>query len=139
MELPEKLLRLGIKRGSILLSNSFEDIDHAKFFAVIGVYQDMLAGFFFINSNIHPIIMSKPVLLEMQFLLLKENYSFLRYNSFLGANEIQVRTIDRLVNSMKNRQTSIVGELTESDLNNVLDACRRSDLFSEKEKRQFFY
>ena len=30
MELPIELLRQGIHRGSILLSDSFEDIDHAK-------------------------------------------------------------------------------------------------------------
>lgn len=60
MELPIILLQQGIQRGSILLSDSFEDIDHAKFFAVIGVYEDCIAGFFFINSRIHPIIESKP-------------------------------------------------------------------------------
>lgn len=31
MELPLSLLQMGIQRGSILLSDSFEDIDHAKF------------------------------------------------------------------------------------------------------------
>lgn len=30
MELPIDLLRQGIRRGLILLSDSFEDIDHAK-------------------------------------------------------------------------------------------------------------
>lgn len=139
MELPLELLKLGVKRGSILLSDSFEDIDHAKFFAIIGISNNELAGFFFINSRIHPIIMSKSKLLEMQFLLRKEDYKFLRYDSYLGANEVQVRSINRLATSMKNGQTSIVGELTEDDLNTVLNTCRNSDLFSENEKRQFFY
>ena len=139
MELPLNLLKLGVNRGSILLSDSFEDIDHAKFFAVIGISQDKLAGFFFINSRIHPIIMSKSKLLEMQFLLRKEDYKFLSYDSFLGANEVQVRTLDKIVTSMQNGQTSIVGELTKDDLEKVLEACRNSDLFSENEKSQFFY
>lgn len=139
MELPATLLRQGIQRGTILLSDSFEDIDHAKFFAVVGVYDDYIAGFFFINSRIHPIVQSKPSHFAMQYLLRKNDYPFLRYDSFLGANELQTRPVDTLAESMKNGHTSIVGQLTDEDLTAVLDACRNSDLFSAKEKKQYFY
>ena len=139
MDLPLELLQSGIERGSILLSDSFEDIDHAKFFAVIGIYKNLIAGFFFINSRIHPIISSKPELFAMQYQLRRKDYDFLRYDSFLGANELQTRSISSLANSMKDGQTYIVGKLTEYDLNSVLDACRTCDLFSPKEKMQFFY
>lgn len=139
MDLPLELLQSGIERGTILLSDSFEDIDHAKFFAVIGVYKDSIAGFFFINSRIHPIISSKPGLFAMQYKLHRKDYDFLRYDSFLGANEFQTRLVSSLAKSMKDGQTSIVGKLTEYDLNSVLEACRNCDLFSPKEKRQFFY
>ncbi len=139
MELPVELLRCGIQRGSILLSDCFEDIDHAKFFAVIGVYDDCIAGFFFINSRIHPIVQSKPDHFAMQYLLRKKDYPFLHYDSFLGANEIQTRPVSVFASSIKNGQTSIVGHLTDEDLTAVLEACRESDLFSAKEKRNFFY
>lgn len=139
MDLPPQLLQMGIERGSILLSDSFEDIDHAKFFAIIGICDDVIAGFFFINSRIHPIIMSKPALFAMQYQLRKKDYNFLRYDSFLGANEIQTRPVAALVKSMQSGQTTIVGHLTDEDLDAVLEACRQSDLFSAKEKRQFFY
>lgn len=139
MELPIILLQQGIQRGSILLSDSFEDIDHAKFFAVIGVYEDCIAGFFFINSRIHPIIESKPEHFAMQYQLRKKDYHFLRYDSFLSANELQTRPISALVKSMQDGRTSIVGQLTDEDLIAVLDACRNCDLFSAKEKRQYFY
>lgn len=66
MDLPVQLLQQTIDRGSILLSDCFEDIDHSKFFVIIGVYEGMIAGFFFINSRIHPIIMSKQEQLAMQ-------------------------------------------------------------------------
>lgn len=138
MDLPEALLRRGIQRGSILLSDSFKDIDHAKFFAVIGVYDDCIAGFFFINSRIHPIVESKPAHFAMQYLLRKNDYPFLRYDSFLGANELQTRPISLLTRSMQDGQTSIVGQLTEEDLTTVLEACRNSELFSPKEKRKYF-
>ena len=139
MALPVELLRCGIQRGSILLSDCFEDIDHAKFFAVIGVYDDCIAGFFFINSRIHPIVQSKPDHFAMQYLLRKKDYPFLHYDSFLGANEIQTRSVSVFAASIKNGQTSIVGHLTDEDLTAVLEACRESDLFSAKEKRNFFY
>lgn len=139
MDLPLVLLNQTIKRGTILLSDSFTDIDHAKFFVIVGVFEDRIAGFFFINSRIHPIIFSKPAQLEMQFLLRKEDYDFLRYDSYLGANEIIVREVSILSQSMKNGQTQIVGQLLEKDLLPVLEACRKSDLFTPKEKRQFFY
>ena len=139
MELPVELLQQGVRRGSILLSDSFEAIDHAKFFAVMGVYEDKIAGFFFINSRIHPIIQNKPEQFAMQYLLRKRDYDFLRYDSFLGANELLTRSVSDITKTIQNGQTSLVGQLTDEDLNTVLDACRQSKLFSAKEKRQFFY
>lgn len=139
MELPVELLQQGVRRGSILLSDSFEDIDHAKFFAVMGVYEDKIAGFFFINSRIHSIIQNKPEQFAMQYLLRKRDYDFLRYDSFLGANELLTRSVSDITKTIQNGQTSLVGQLTDEDLNTVLDACRQSKLFSAKEKRQFFY
>lgn len=139
MELPPILLQQGISRGSILLSDSFEDIDHAKYFAVMGVYEDRIAGFFFINSRIHPILESKPEAFAMQYPLRKKDYDFLRYDSFLGADDLMTRPVANLVKSMQNGQTSIVGRLTDEDLTAVLQACRDCDLFDEEEKEQFFY
>ena len=139
MDLPIQLLQQGIRRGSVLLSESFEDINHAKFFAVIGFYEDIIAGFFFINSRIHPILQAKPEQFAMQYQLRKKDYDFLRYDSFLGANELLTRSVSDLVNTMQIGQTSIVGQLTNEDLTTILEACRASKLFSPKEKKQFFY
>lgn len=75
----------------------------------------------------------------MQCQLRKKDYDFLRYDSFLGANELQTRPVSVLAESMKNGQTSIIGRLTDEDLSAVLEACRNSDLFTAKQKRQFFY
>lgn len=139
MDLPPQLIQHSIQRGTILLSDSFEDIDHAKFFVIVGVNEDMIAGFFFINSRIHPILMRKPAQLAMQCQLRKSHYQFLNYDSFLAANELLTRPVSILAESIKKGQTRIVGFLTDEDLSAVLDACRNSDLFSPKQKRQFFY
>ena len=122
-----------------MLSDCFEDIDHAKFFAIIGVHEGLIAGFFFINSRIHPIIANKPEQLAMQYQPRKFNYDFLRYDSFLGANELQTRPVSVLAESIQRGQTSIIGRLTDEDLSAVLEVCRKSDLFTAKQKRHFFY
>lgn len=53
MELPVNLVSTLIERGQILHSDIFDDIDHPKFFVVIGVSDKEVAGFFYINSNIN--------------------------------------------------------------------------------------
>lgn len=75
----------------------------------------------------------------MQYSLRKKDYAFLKYDSFLGANELQTRPVSTLILSMQNGQTSVVGKLTDEDMGTVLEACRKSKLFTTKEKKRFFY
>ena len=63
MDLPITAITQSIKRGDILLSD-FDGIDHQKFFVVMGVSEDAICGFFFINSNIHRAIFNKQELLS---------------------------------------------------------------------------
>lgn len=65
MEIPDFLIESKIDRGTILHSTMFEDIDHGKFFVIIGVNAEYVAGFFFINSNINKYIMGKQEQLAM--------------------------------------------------------------------------
>lgn len=139
MELPLSLQAGYIQRGSILHSDIFEDINHGKFFAVMGVSNDMVSGFFFINSRIHPSIEKRPAQFAMQYLLHKCDYDFLRYDSFLCATALVKLPVSRLAETIASGQTSYVGQLTASDLDAVLEACRNSDLFKPSEKRNFFY
>ena len=139
MELPHSLHKHFIERGSILHSEIFEDIDHGKFFAVMGVSEDMLVGFFFINSRIHPAIQKRPAQFAMQYLLRKIHYDFLKYDSFLSATAIIKLPINRLSETIAGGQTTYVGKLTEEDLTAILEACRESDLFRPSDKRKFFY
>lgn len=66
MEIPVTAIADSIKRGDILLSE-FDGIDHRKFFVVMGVSEDKICGFFFINSNIHPAIFNKQEQLNLQY------------------------------------------------------------------------
>lgn len=136
---PELIVTHYIKRGAILHSTMFDYIDHGKFFVIIGISKDTVAGFFFINSNIHHYIIGKESLLEMQFLLSPSDYTFLTHESFLSATNIIQRPLSVIAESIQKGDTVYIGELSEEHLSEVLRMARGSKLFSKKEKKQFLY
>lgn len=139
MELPLELTENLIERGSILHSDIFADIDHGKFFVIIGVDKDFIAGFFFINSNINRAIWNKNEQLAMQYPLKRGDYDFLRYDSFLNATNIITRSRKELSESIREGRTSVIGHLKQEHLEDVLDMVRNSKLFNKIEKSRFFY
>lgn len=140
MDIPVEILaENGIKRGVILHSNIFDDIDHGKFFVVVGVTKDYIAGYFFINSNIHKYIQSKPEQLDMQYIMKHNDYDFLRYDSFLSAVKVNEISCERLAISMQNGITRIVGQMKKEHLDDLLEKARSSKLFSKKIKEMYFY
>jgi hypothetical protein len=138
MDIPVSVHKNYIKRGAILHSDIFNEIDHGKFFAIIGVSNNIVAGFFFINSRINPTIMKRQELLDLQFLLRQDDYDFLKYDSYLSATVIQKLSVEELAKSISNGRTNYVGNLTEPDLMHILEVCRVSRLFKESEKREYF-
>lgn len=139
MDLPTALLSHHIDRGTILHSNMFEEIGHGKFFVIIGVTKEYVAGFFFINSEIHPSIMNKSEQFAMQYPLKCKDYPFLKYDSFLCATNIIKRSISHLTSSIEKGDTSFIGNMIEEHINDVLEKARQSRLFSKKDKEMFFY
>lgn len=139
MQLPESLYNTVIKRGQILHSENFVDIGHGKFFVIIGITDDSIVGFFFINSNVNKYLFNKPELLAMQYPMRKEDYGFLRYDSFLCATKILKLNKQNIVSGLQNGTVQIISQLIQEHLNDVLTMVRNSDLFKEREKRQFFY
>lgn len=139
MDLPLELAENLIERGVILHSDIFQDIDHGKFFVVIGVDEDFVAGFFFINSNINRAIWNKQEQLAMQYPMRKADYDFLRYDSFLCATNIITRSRKELSESIQENRSSLVGHMKQEHLDDVLEMVRNSKLFSNIEKQRFFY
>lgn len=137
MNVPETLLAEQVDRGTILLSNIFDDIDHSKFFVIIGVSETHVAGFFFINSNINRYIMGKPEQLAMQYQMRKADYPFLKYDSFLSATAIRKIPKTKLAETISDGRTKFVGVMKEQHIDEILEAARNSILFSKAEKRQF--
>lgn len=137
MELPQKLTESVIRRGTILHSTLFDNIDHGKFFVVIGVSQNRVVGFFFINSNIHPALRNRPEQLAMQYPMRRKDYPFLRYDSFLCATGFIKRPLKDLAQSLADSTSKVVGTMRESHMEELLQSVRRSRLFTPKDLRDF--
>lgn len=138
MEIPVTAVVDSIKRGDILLSE-FDGIDHRKFFVIMGVSEDMICGFFFINSNIHPAILNKQELLNLQYPLLHRDYEFLKYDSFLCASNVIERRVVDISTGILNRTTQVIGRMKEEHIQDVLMMVRASNVISERHKIRYFY
>ena len=139
MDIPTSLLEQRIDRGAILHSTMFENIDHGKFFVIIGISPEFVAGFFFINSNINKYIESKPKQFAMQYPMRKADYGFLRYDSFLSATNIEKIPRARLADTIASGITTFVGTMKEQHIKELLEKARTSELFSKVQTREFLY
>ena len=139
MEVPSSLIESQIDRGTILHSTMFENIDHGKFFVIIGVNEEYIAGFFFINSNINIYINGKQEQLNMQYPLRKADYDFLKYDSFLSATNIEKIPRPKIVDTISTGITEIIGAMKQEHIDELLEKARESILFSPKQIKQFFY
>ena len=138
MEVPVGAIANSIGRGDILLSE-FDGIDHRKFFVVMGVSEEKVCGFFFINSNIHPAIFNKQEQLELQYPLRSRDYSFLKYDSFLCASSVIERSVADISDGIRNQTTMVIGRMKDEHINDVVEMVRASKVISERHKRLYFY
>lgn len=139
MELPSELVKILVERGQILYSNIFANIDHPKFFVVVGVAEDEVAGFFYINSRINTNVNTKEEQLRLQFPISKDDYEFLSHDSYISATNVVTLPRDVIVRSMQSGQTLIKGKLLDNHMNDILNKVRSSRLFSKITKDRFFY
>lgn len=139
MEIPATIIERNICRGAILHSDIFEEIDHGKFFVVMGVTDEHIAGFFFINSNINRSLYNKQEQFAMQYPLKCADYEFLRHDSFLCASSLIKRHKNYILQSIEFGETKFIGNLKEEHLNDVLEMARQSKLYSKVDKTLFFY
>ena len=138
MVVPVGAIANSIGRGDILLSE-FDGIDHRKFFVVMGVSEEKVCGFFFINSNIHPAIFNKQEQLELQYPLMSRDYSFLKYDSFLCASSVIERSVADIFDGIRNQTTMVIGRMKDEHINDVVEMVRASKVISERHKRLYFY
>ena len=66
------------------------------------------------------------------------DYSFLSHSSFIGCASLQEWAYDDLHESIRRKQTTLVGELRDSHLEDILEQVRHSEVFSEEEIESYF-
>ncbi len=114
MEIPNSLLEQQIDRGTILHSTMFEN-----------------------NVNIH--IEDKQEQLDMQYPLRKSDYNFLHHDSFLSATKIEKIKRSRLIETINDGITEIIGNIRKEHMDELLERARESILFSKQQIKQFLY
>jgi hypothetical protein len=138
MELNASAYSAMIKRGVVLLS-SFEDIDHKKFFVVIGEGENDVVGFFFINSNINRYIGKIEKFRNMQMHIKHSTYPyFLTHDSFIGGHKLMKIPKSTLARQIQSGEAQYRGELTPEDLERLLDNLRSSSIYPATYKKTFF-
>ena len=138
MEFPQAA-ELLLQRGSIFHGNIFPQIDHGKFFAIIGEDDDELIGAFFINSEVNTNIIRTPEQNELQIPLTSSKYNFLTKDvSYLNCADL-VRIVKKnLLAHINSRAVTYRATLNELDEAYILDKLRGSDLYTKAEKETFF-
>lgn len=138
MDIGSSVAAISIRRGTVFHSTIFEEIDHGKFFVVIGENDNELVGFFFINSWVNDFIQRKPEMAKLQFPIAQSDYNFLSHNSFLNCSALTTIDKRKLSDSIASGETTIKGQLTNNDIDAILGKVRESKLFSKIEKETFF-
>lgn len=104
----------------------------------MGVSQGRVVGFFFINSNIHRTVESKPALFALQYPIKRGDYSFLSHSSFIGCESLQEWAYDDLLDSINKGETEYKATLHETHIEEILEQVRQSEVFSEEEIECYF-
>lgn len=139
MELPQSLKSRIIERGAILHYAGFKDVDHGKYFVVLGVFENRIAGFSFINSNINPRAIMGREQLELQYPMRPCDYPFLKHLSFLCASDIEQYVVSELISCYDNGSVKVISQMKPEHLQEILDVCRKSRIIRKADKKRFLY
>lgn len=134
----EKLFKNSLNKGDVFLKQ-FEAIDHLKFFIVVGLCDAKLfLCSVYINSNIHPSIMSRQHLLELQVPIKKSNNHFLKHDSFACCSTHIPMESELVGNWVSDKSCKVIGAVHPDDLINITKALIASDLLTEEEIELYF-
>lgn len=134
----KKIFTAGLSRGDIFF-NHFENIDHPKFFIVVGISGDKIfTCSIYINSEIHPSIIGKPELAALQVPLMKKFYDFLKYDSFACCSTPLYIRSEKIHHWMQEGSCKVISALTAEDLHFVSNAIIKSGLLSDEELTLYF-
>ena len=142
VDIPQDILKKSyfssLKLGDVFLKN-FEGIDHQKFFIVAGMTDDKLTVCsVFINSNIHPSLYNKQLILNAQVPLKKNDNTFLSHDSFANCSHTFVLDADLIINEILSGQCEVIGNIAPKDLRIVRCTIVNSGFLKQDDEEFFF-
>jgi len=138
-ELQDKLIDDSITPGKILLLFcNFTTPPKDKFIVVLSTSPLILS--FVINSKIHPFIMARPELLNLQVEISTIDYPFLTHNSYIACHQlVNNLSTDEIKGQLKKDISRIKGELTGNTRLEIINSVRSSTHFSNTNKQMIIY
>lgn len=134
----EALFQNALAKGEVFL-NKFPEIDHPKFFIVVGLSDDKLyTCSVYINSEIHPSIKAKQELYNLQVPIQKANNGFLSHDSYACCSTLLPIESNK-INEWKNSGScKVIGQVSEQDLEIITNTILDSNLLTAEEIEQYF-
>lgn len=127
-----------LNTGEVFLKK-FEGIDHPKFFIIAGISKDRISVCsVYINSHIHPSIMQKQKLLDLQILLKKQNNSFLKYDSYVNCSDYISMKLNAISNWIADRSCKVIGSINDEELKSIRETLINSGLLTGEQIEEFF-
>jgi hypothetical protein len=133
-----ELLKSTLSKGNVFIGE-FEEIDHKKFFIIIGITTEKVSFCsVYINSKIPKFMFSNETLLNLQVNIKGSKYDFLKYDSFVSCNRPYMYDVSDLVCWIDNGKCKYVGDIDNEDLENITTTVINSGLLIEKDIKTFF-
>lgn len=110
-----------LKLGTVIdIYDPYSYDEKHKYSVIVGVSEDAFyIGTVFINSEINISAINSPSLVDLQYLIKKANYTFLRRDSFVDCSHIEDRLQITLVDQL-NSNGRILGEIKANDLKAII-------------------
>lgn len=126
------------KRRDIYHSDIFDFIDHGKFFVIVGEDDRSYYGIFFINSKVNDFILRHPKLRDLQIGIDCQEYTFLKYNSYIDCSTLHKINKVVLDNSIVIGQSQKRGKISAELMDEILSKVRASSVFGKDILDSFF-
>ena len=126
--------------GNIWHSNIFiPEIGHGKFFVTLGAINDIVYGFFYINSKINFNVNRHMEQAFLQIPISNTDYSFLtKETSYISCARIEELNKTKLIESISRGETQWKAKLKQEHIDIICQKVNKSSLYSRRIKRQLF-
>ena len=135
----EALFKSNFKKGDVFATDFAKVDDHQKYFIVVGLSPEKTyTCTVFINSRIHPSILRKSEIANLQIPITKIKNTFLNHDSFVCCSDYTLINFEKIEHLKNEGKCRVLGTLHEEDLNIVTKTIIDSGLLTPDELKLYF-